>query len=143
MSDLPIPRVISQTLIPFIFVFALYVQFHGDYGPGGGFQAGVIFTAGCILHGLVFGLAALRAAIPPAVVRALAALGLTIYAGCGAAAMAFGRAYLDYAYLAADPAHGRHYGILIVEFGVGVTVAATMLAVFYAFAGRREAAEPH
>jgi len=38
-------QVISKLLIPFILLFALYVQFHGDYGPGGGFQAGVIFAA--------------------------------------------------------------------------------------------------
>ena len=37
-------------------LFALYVQFHGDYGPGGGFQAGVIFAAAVILYALVFGL---------------------------------------------------------------------------------------
>ena len=34
-------------------LFALYVQFHGDYGPGGGFQAGVIVAVGVILHALV------------------------------------------------------------------------------------------
>ena len=40
-----IPRVTSKLLIPFILVFGLYVQFHGDFGPGGGFQAGVIGAA--------------------------------------------------------------------------------------------------
>ncbi|MHA7838790.1 MAG: MnhB domain-containing protein, partial [bacterium] len=49
-------RIVGKGLIPFILLFALYVQFHGDYGPGGGFQAGVIFAAGLILHGLIFGL---------------------------------------------------------------------------------------
>ena len=49
-------RVVSKVLIPYIFLFALYVQFHGDYGPGGGFQAGVIFASGIILYALVFGL---------------------------------------------------------------------------------------
>ncbi len=42
-------RVVSKLLIPYILLFALYVQFHGDFGPGGGFQAGVIFAAGFIL----------------------------------------------------------------------------------------------
>ncbi len=49
-------RVVSKGLLPFIFLFALYVQFHGDYGPGGGFQAGVIFAAGFALYTLIFGL---------------------------------------------------------------------------------------
>ena len=47
-----------KPLIPFIMIFGLYVQFHGDFGPGGGFQAGVIFAAAIILYTLVFGLRA-------------------------------------------------------------------------------------
>ena len=47
-------RVVSKLLIPPILLFALYVQFHGDFGPGGGFQAGVIFAVAFILYGLVF-----------------------------------------------------------------------------------------
>lgn len=139
MSESPVLRVVAKFLIPFILLFGLYVQFHGDYGPGGGFQAGVIVAAGCIHYGIVFGLDRLRAAIPPATVRVLVAAGLALYAGTGVATMLLGGVYLDYALLAGDPAHGHHYGILIVEVGVGVTVAATMLAVFQAFAGRGEA----
>ena len=136
MSDMPVLRVAAKILIPFIVLFGLYVQFHGDYGPGGGFQAGVIVAAACVLYAVVFGLGRLRRAIPPPLTRALAALGLAIFAGTGIATMLLGGVYLDYARLAADPAHGHHYGILIVEFGVGVTVAATVLAAFDAFAGR-------
>ena len=136
MTDLLILRVVAKFLIPFILLFGLYVQFHGDYGPGGGFQAGVIIAAACVLYGLVFGLERLTDAVPPALLRTLAALGLLLYAGCGLVTMALGGAYLDYALLAADPAHGHHRGILIVEFGVGLAVAATMLAIFQAFAGR-------
>ena len=55
MIDNPVLRIIAKIIIPMILLFALYVQFHGDYGPGGGFQAGVIFAAGFILYGLVFG----------------------------------------------------------------------------------------
>ena len=46
-------RVVSKAMIPFIVVFALYVQFHGDFGPGGGFQAGVILAAGLIFYSLI------------------------------------------------------------------------------------------
>ena len=35
-------RVATKLIIPFILIFALYVHFHGDFGPGGGFQAGVM-----------------------------------------------------------------------------------------------------
>ncbi|HSA47316.1 MAG TPA: MnhB domain-containing protein, partial [Candidatus Competibacteraceae bacterium] len=56
MKRYSIPRLITKLLLPLILLFALYVQFHGDYGPGGGFQAGVIFGAGFILYALIYGL---------------------------------------------------------------------------------------
>ena len=37
-------RVGVKLLLPFVLLFALYVQFHGELGPGGGFQAGVIIA---------------------------------------------------------------------------------------------------
>ncbi len=57
-------RVVTRLLVAPILLFGLYVQFHGDYSPGGGFQAGVIFAVGFILFGLVFSLSGLRAAFP-------------------------------------------------------------------------------
>ena len=58
-------RIVSKLLIPFIMLFALYVQFHGDFGPGGGFQAGVILASAFILYGLIFGLENARKVAPP------------------------------------------------------------------------------
>ncbi len=133
-----IPRVAAKLLIPYILLFALYVQFHGDYGPGGGFQAGVIFAAAFILYGIVFGLRSARRVAPPAVVETLIAVGLLIFAGTGVAAMFAGGNFLDYgAFNHHDPSHGQHLGLLIIELGVGITVASVMVLVFYSFAGRR------
>ncbi len=129
-------RVIAKMLIPLILVFALYVQFHGDFGPGGGFQAGVIFAAGFILYGLIFGLDKVQKVAPPGVVHVLVAGGVLLYAGVGVAGMALGGNYLDYGVLAHDPVHGQHLGIMLIEFGVGTTVAAVMITFFYGFAGR-------
>lgn len=48
-----------------------------------------------------------------------------------------GGAFLDYGVLDShDPVHGQHLGILLVELGVGITVASVMISIFYAFAGR-------
>ena len=52
----PILRESVSLLIPLVLLYALYVQFHGDIGPGGGFQAGIVFAIGIISYGLVFGL---------------------------------------------------------------------------------------
>ena len=129
-------RVVSKTVIPMIILFALYVQFHGDYGPGGGFQAGVILSAALILYSLVFGLGAAERIVPKPVLVFLTALGVLIFAGVGVVAMFEGGTFLNYSVLAGNQISGQHIGILVVEFGVGVTVFAVMLTIFFAFAGR-------
>lgn len=129
-------HVVSKFLIPLIIIFALYVQFHGDFGPGGGFQAGVIFSAAIILYAMVFGLDAAENIIPPYMLRILASLGVVIYAGVGLASLLLGGNYLDYSVLASTQIAGQHLGILLVELGVGITVSAVMLIIYFAFAGR-------
>ena len=136
MREKKVLRIVAKGFIPFILLFALYVQFHGDFGPGGGFQAGVIFAAGLILYGLIYGLDELKRVAPEGVIEALAAIGVLIYGGTGVLAMLLGGHFLNYSVLAHDPAHGQHYGIIAIEAGVGITVTAAMLTVFYMFAGR-------
>lgn len=129
-------RVIAKLLIPFMLLFALYVQFHGDFGPGGGFQAGVITAAAVIFYGLIYGLPAARRLVPDRFVESMIAGGVLLYGGVGVAGMLLGGNFLDYFVLAADPVHGQHRGILLVELGVLITVAGVMLKIFYVFAGR-------
>ena len=133
MVEHPIVRVGARLLVPCILLFALYVQFHGDFGPGGGFQAGVIFGAGCILYGLVFGVEALARVAPPGLVQRVAAAGVLLFLLVGVAALIGGGAYLDYDALLPEPLAGQHLGILLIEFGVGTTVSAVMLGLFFAF----------
>ena len=137
MRRYTIPRLGARLLLPLILLFALYVQFHGDYGPGGGFQAGVIFGAGFILYALIYGMDQARRLMPPWLLRIGVSLGVLIYAGVGLVGLLLGGNYLDYGVLDShDPAHGQHLGILLVELGVGITVSAVMVTIFYAFAGR-------
>jgi len=131
-----IPRVVTKLFFPFILLFALYVQFHGELGPGGGFQAGVIVAAAIILYGIIFGLSAAHRIAPPRLVETLIPLGVLIYAGVGVVGLFLGGNYLDYFVLDQDPVHGQERGIFWVEIGVLVTVSSTMVAIYYAFAGR-------
>lgn len=124
----------AKLLFPIILLFGLYVQFHGDFGPGGGFQAGVIFAAAFILYGLVFGMKRLSQAAPTRYIRIFSAAGLSLYIGVGIASLLLGGNFLDYDVLATDPVAGQHLGILLIELGVGITVAASMIALFYAYA---------
>ena len=136
MREEIIVRVGAKVLTPFIIMFALYVHFHGDYSPGGGFQAGVILAAAFALLALVYGLEAVQQVLPPWFAQMCAGLGVIIYAGVGVVTMLLGHNYLGYGALAHDPEHGQHYGIMAVELGVLVTVFGVMVSVFYLFAGR-------
>jgi multicomponent Na+:H+ antiporter subunit B len=146
-------RVAAKLCIPVIILFALYVQFHGDLGPGGGFQAGVILAVAVILHALVFGLRETMAGVRPGLVRGVAALGVLVYAGVGLFCIVNGGDFLDYDRLFTPeieaqippgllgntdhPHHwGQHFGIFFIELGVLFTVAAAMISIYYAFAGR-------
>ena len=131
-------QVVTKMIVPFVLLFALYVQFHGDYGPGGGFQAGVIFAAAFILHGLIFGLQRTRRVVTPGALRVLMSAGVLLYAGTGVLSMLLGGNLLDYDVLAHDPLHGQHWGIFAVELGVGITVTGVMISLFYNFASRRD-----
>ena len=133
MRKNPILRETSHLLIPAILLFALYVQFHGDYGPGGGFQAGVIFASGIILYALLHGVKKAERVISLNLSKTMAAVGLLLYAGTGVLGIMLGGNYLDYNVLAHEQTHGQHWGIFFIELGVGITVAAVMISIFYAF----------
>jgi len=105
-------------------MFAIYVQLHGDYGAGGGFQAGAIAAAGVILYALVFGLAPAQRIVPPALVETLVPLGVFIYVAVGIAGWLTGVNFLDFNYLVHDRVHAQEWGVLLVELGVFVTVSA-------------------
>lgn len=136
MTRFAILRTAAKLLIPAIMLFALYVQFHGDFGPGGGFQAGVILAAAVIFHALIYGLAAARKAVPEPWVESMMAVGVLIYAGVGVAGLLLGGNYLDYFVLDPNTVQGQHRGIFWVEVGVATTVSGVMLKIFYMFADR-------
>jgi multicomponent Na+:H+ antiporter subunit B len=116
-------RIGTKLILPFILMFALYVQFHGDFGPGGGFQAGVITAGMVILVAITFGLEAAKRIAPQGLVERMVPIGVLIYAGTGVMGLLLGKNYLD-------------LGIFMIEVGVLVTVSGTMTALFYAFVER-------
>ena len=131
-------RVTTKLMFAPIILYAFYVQFHGDYGPGGGFQAGVIFAVAFILHAFCFGLDETKKVLPQKALIIMMVIGFLFYAGTGLVTMLLGANLLGYESLVPGSSHhaGQHYGILLVEWGVGTAVASTMLTIFYHFAGR-------
>lgn len=135
-------RVVTKLFLPFILMFALYVQWHADYGPGGGFQAGVIAAAGIILYAIIFGTSAAERVVPRWVAEAMIPVGVLIFAAVGVWSLVMGANYLDYDALFHWPAtpyqakHGQHWGVYLVEIGVLTCVTGTMVTIFYNFASR-------
>jgi multicomponent Na+:H+ antiporter subunit B len=132
-------RVITRFLIPLIMLFALYVQFHGEYSPGGGFQAGVVFASAWILFALIYGLDDALRVIPARAQYVGACLGVLLYSVVGVLGVALGGRFLDYGPLASSPTAAQQAGIILVEFGVGVTVATVSMLFFTYFAQRKRA----
>ena len=129
-------KAVSKKIIPLILLFALYVQFHGDFGPGGGFQAGAIFSAGFVLYSLVFGFDKLVSAVSPRVLELISVTGVLLYIGVGFLCMLLGGEFLNYSVLGDTQVAGQHLGILLVELGVFLTVFSVLLLIFFCFASR-------
>lgn len=130
-------RVVGKLIIPLLLLFGLVVQFHGKYTPGGGFSAGALFAAAVMLYGILEGPSRSAQAMPQNVMLRLSALGASIYTCVGFACMLLGGQFLDYNVLTSNPLTGQYMGILLVEFGVGLTVATVLIMVFNAFANRQ------
>ena len=131
-----IPQVVGRLLIPFIVLFGLYVQFHGEYGPGGGFQAGALIASGVILYALLEGEEAALQAVPKGVLMGLVIGGACLYGAVGLVCILMGGNFLEYSVLSADPVFGQQLGILLIEAGVGMAVCGALLSIFHAFAAR-------
>jgi multicomponent Na+:H+ antiporter subunit B len=143
VREMPVVRTVAKVMLPYIVLFAFYVQAHGDFGPGGGFQAGVILATAFILFGLVFGPKELTRLVPPQRLERVIPVGPMIYGGVGVVAMLMGGEFLAYgAFTPEHPSHGHHYGIFMVELGVGITVSAVMITIYTTFATRPRTTTP-
>lgn len=128
-------RGVATLFIPMTLFLAPYVQFHGAYSPGGGFQAGAILGGAMILYALVFGIDRLNQLVPERVLRVIAALGVLTYGGTGVVTVLLGHRFLDYDALGARPA-GQQIGLTAIELGVFMTVACVMIILYQRFASR-------
>ncbi|MDG7052611.1 MAG: Na(+)/H(+) antiporter subunit B [Wolbachia endosymbiont of Alcedoecus sp.] len=130
----PVLNAVTFLMVPFIILFALYIQFHGDYTPGGGFQAGIIIASGIILYSMLFGISVTLKAIPYSVIKFTNMLGILIYGGTGIVTVLFGKSFLSYDILLTNNVAGQKFGIFLVELGVALTVFSSMLIIYVSFA---------
>jgi len=120
-----------RILMPLVQLFALYVLAYGHYGPGGGFQAGVILAASYILMALALGREPFERRVNETVCLGIAGVGVLLYLATGLLGLA-GGTFLDYSRLPlpVSPVKARYYGILLIEIGVAAAVAATLIVLF-------------
>jgi len=125
--------------IPFIFLYAIYVLTHGEYSPGGGFQAGGLMAIIVVLSRLVEGDKA-QINISGNKAFILAGVGTFIYALVGWVTMAFGGNFLSYSFLPIDVAdkYRHQWGILSIEIGVTICVMATIITIYDAITTKGE-----
>ncbi len=136
--DSLIARRAGSLLVPVLQLFALYVLFFGQYGPGGGFVAGVMIAGSLVLGLLVSGgegLAAKRA-------RSLVlgdGMGLLILVAVGGLCLIGGGQFLNYSEAPipglAD-ASRRYAGILLTQVGVALDVAVAAVSIVFSLSSR-------
>jgi len=137
---------VSRVMIPFIQLFSLYVITHGAIGPGGGFQGGVVFGSSMILCVIAYSFAEGRSRFPESVNTLLSSSGLYIFAGIGLLCIVWSSGvaqYLNYGFL---PLTSRFEGnralaIELVEIGIGLTVTAIIVSIFFDLARKEEPRE--
>ena len=110
-------------------MFGLYVIAHGHSSPGGGFQGGVILASSFILLTIAYGIDEIKRRCSLATVTLMTSSGILLYAGIGMICLLLGANYLDYGVLPlTEP---RSIGMLGIEIGVGITVMAVLVSIFY------------
>lgn len=131
MKDQVILRIVTKLNIPFVLLFGFYVITHGELGAGGGFQGGIVLASAFILYGLVYSAEEMRKIVPRRLSDALSCIGVLLYAGVGTFSIIAGYNFLDYTPLNPSDLEGAEsWGMTLVEYGVGITVAAVMITIF-------------
>ena len=132
MREHRVIRTVIKFLIPFIQLYSLYVLAHGELGPGGGFQGGVIMGASFILYVIAFGIPAGRKRVSEKTGDILISVGVLIYALVGVACLLAGGNFLEYNKLPLGDGHmPSALGMYGIEIGVFLTVSAVMITIFF------------
>ena len=145
--DSVIVRTMSGLLIPLIQLFALYVLFFGQYGPGGGFVGGVMLGASLILGILVFGPEAAPCRLAQKVIHG-DGIGLMIFIGVGGLCLIGGGEFLNYSnleipWVETDGPRRRYLGILVTQIGVAIDIAVTAISIVLSLSSIDDSEESH
>ena len=128
-----IVRRTASLMIPLVQLFALYVLFFGQYGPGGGFVAGVMIAASLVFGLLVFGESG-STGQRAASLMASDGVGLILFVAVGGLCLIGGGEFLNYSQApipGLDSAARRYLGILMTQVGVALDVAVAAVSITF------------
>jgi len=128
-------KTVVSFIIPYLILYAIYIQLNGEVSPGGGFQAGVIFASGIIAFDLLNGSKKTCEFFSDKALIICGIFGVLIYASTGLVSFLFDDNYLNYNSIAKTPwvnhpLTGQHIGIFFIEIGVGLTVSSIMCLIY-------------
>lgn len=131
-------KTVAFMMIPFIFLFGIYVILNGHISPGGGFSGGAILGAGLILYANSFGFTKLRKFFNFKVFTAFTSGPLLVYAGLKTYSFFTGANHLYSIIGPGTPGMILSAGIILpLNICVGMIVACTMFG-FYALFSKGE-----
>ncbi len=138
-----IVEVVTNKMVPFILMYGLYIIFHGEVSPGGGFQGGVVIASGFILYAVVFGLEKGLHKAPIYSLQVANSVGPFLFAFIGIWAIICG-----YSLFANKVNHFSPHGplgsllggitLLVINIGIGTAVSSIITAIFYNFISPEE-----
>ena len=132
-ENLNILGVFAKLILPFIVAFSLYIQVSGDSAPGGGFQAGAVLSAVLVLVDIIFGSEVIFAYFSIRKLIIYASAGVIIYLLPGLISLFSQKGFLNYFALDFLSTEPQKAGIVLIEFGVGMTVFSSLSIIYLKF----------
>lgn len=129
---------VIKKMVPFMVMYGLYVIFHGEVSPGGGFQGGVILGASFVLYALVFSYPEGKKKMTEDTLRVLNGLGPFLYAFTGLIGIITGYTFLANKVIKTIP-HGiegtlfSSLPLLLIEIGIGIGIGSIITHIFYGY----------
>ena len=124
-DDAVIVNLLSKIILPILLIFGFYVHSHGDYTPGGGFQAGIIFACALCLY---YFINPKKDRISYYILTILSMIGFILYVGIGILSFFKTGKFLDFTFLPFNHTNAR--GVFIVELGIAFVVFSSVARVF-------------
>ncbi len=134
MKDFILKRVAS-IILPFVFIYGIYVILHGHVSAGGSFAGGIIVGLSFIAFSTIYGIDKGRAKLPEKVLIFTESYGTLWYGIMGMVGIFKGVPFLTNKLAGIDlgvPGALSSAGLIsLIGLGVGIRVASTMVTLFF------------